>query len=133
MTRRFAHTSITISLLVLGFAGFAIAKQKNPKPGPLTATWECTAHGSSRGDMPFTLTLEQIGETVTGSVSSPIGSTELSTATYKKKDLAIHIDTGQGDSYDLTGKLKNGQLSGEWTHGTEKGAWEGKKQTAGSK
>lgn len=132
MTRRF-YTSIAVPLLVLGFAGLAIARQKTPKPGPLTATWECVAHGTSRGDLPFTLTLEQIGETVTGSVSSPIGSTELSTATYKKKDLTIHIDTGQGDTYDLTAIYKGGQLAGNWTHGSEKGTWEGKKQAAASK
>jgi len=131
MTRRFA--SIAVSLLILGLAGSAFAKQKNPKPGPLTGTWECVAHGTSHGDLPFTLTLEQIAESVTGSVSSPIGSTELGSATYRKKALEIHIDTGQGDAYVLTAKFNKGQLSGNWTHGNDTGKWDGKKQASGSK
>jgi len=124
--RRFA--SLALALLIVGLPGSALARQKNPKPGPLTGTWECVAHGTSRGDLPFTLTLEQIGETVTGSVSSLIGSTEIANATFRKKSLSIHIESGQGESYDLTGTFKKGQLSGQWAHGNEKGAWDGAKQ-----
>ena len=126
---------VSISLLVfaLGMPGISlIAKNKNPKPGPLTGTWECTSHGGSRGDMQFTLTLEQDKETVTGSVTSPIGSSELSDATYSKKVLEVHI-AGDENEYVLTGRLKGNKLSGEWTHGTEKGEWEGSKQAPAAK
>jgi len=82
--------------------------------------------------MPFTLTLEQEKEIVTGSISSPIGSSELTTASFKDKILEILIESDQ-DSYKLTGKFKDGKLSGEWSHGAEKGTWEGKKQAAANK
>jgi hypothetical protein len=79
--------------------------------------------------MPFTLYLEQNKEVVTGSVSSPIGGTQITSASFKKKVLDIQIDTPQGN-YHITGKLKKGQLSGEFSAETEKGTWEGKKQAA---
>src|SRR5512135_3742156 len=120
--------TISAGLLVLGMAGILFAKDKNPKPGPLTGTWECTAHGASSGDMQFTLTLEQDKDTVTGSVTSPMGTSELSDATYNKKTLEIHIESDEAE-YVITGRLKGGKLSGEWSHGDEKGSWEGTKQT----
>jgi hypothetical protein len=82
--------------------------------------------------MPFTLYLEQTKETVTGSVSSPMGGTEISAGTLKKNDVEIHIDTPQGN-YQLTGKLKKGELSGKWSSDTENGTWEGKRKAAGGK
>jgi hypothetical protein len=97
------------------------------KPGPLTGTWECTAHGTEQGDMPFTLTLEQSKQDITGSVSSPMGGTDISSGTFKKKALEIHINTPNGN-YTLTGRLEKNQLSGNWSTDTnQKGAWEGKK------
>jgi hypothetical protein len=82
--------------------------------------------------MPFTLYLEQTKGTLTGSVSSPIGGTEISAGTVKKNDIEIHIDTPQGN-YHLTGHLKKGELSGKWSSDTESGTWEGKKQASGGK
>jgi hypothetical protein len=118
---------LAVCLPLLTVVASVQAKDKKPKPGPLTGTWECMSHGSSQGDMPFTLTLEQTAEQVTGSVESPIGGTEITSATFKKKDLEIHIDTDQGN-YLLTAQLKNGKLVGEWSHEAEKGNWEGSKQ-----
>lgn len=119
--------SATICLTLLCLAASAPAKEKKSKPGPLTGTWECNSHGGSQGDMPFTLYLQQSGQTVTGSVESPLGGTEITSATFKKKALEIHLDTPQGN-YLLTAKFKKGMLTGEWSHDPEKGAWEGKKQ-----
>lgn len=118
---------ITVCFVVVGLTGVAQSREKSLKPGPLTGTWECTSHGGSRGDMQFTLDLQQEKETVAGSVTSPIGSSDLSSASFKHKMLQIQIDSDQGD-YVLTAKLKDGKLSGEWSHGDEKGTWEGKKQ-----
>ena len=129
--------AIGLCLVVLSVTSLLAAKGNKAKPGPAAGTWECTSHGGPNGDMSFTLYLEQNGETVTGSVSSPIGSTELTTASFKKKMLEIHIDTPQGN-YVLTGKLNKGQMSGAWSvdggAGSEKtnGTWEGKKSAAKS-
>ncbi len=130
MNRRLV--TFAICIFVLGLATSAFAREKQAKPGPLTGTWECTAHGGSQGDLPFTLTLEQAKDTVTGNVTSRIGSAELTTATYKNKVLEIQIEGGQSE-YLLTGNLKGGKLSGEWSHGDEKGTWEGTKQVPTSK
>lgn len=114
-------------LLSLSAVSLAYGADKKSRPGPLTGTWECTAHGTEQGDMPFTLTLEQSKEEITGSVSSPIGGTEISSGTIKKNAVEIHINTPNGN-YTITGKLKKNQLSGEWSTDTnQKGSWEGKK------
>lgn len=122
-------TLLTPFVVILSLASFTLAKEKKAKPAPLTGTWECASHGGSQGDMPFTLHLEQNDEAVTGSVESPIGGTEISSATLKKNVLEIHIDTSQGN-YLLSAKLKRDQLTdGQWSGGSndEKGTWEGKK------
>jgi len=120
-------TCLAVCLAVLCLASLGVAKEKKPKPGKLTGTWECVSHGSSQGDMPFTLYLEHSKEIVTGSVSSPMGGTQITSASYKKKTLEIRIDTPMGN-YTLTAKLKKGQLNGTWAVDTgEKGNWEGKK------
>ena len=122
-----------LCLGILSVAGFAQtqapSQAKKPKSGPLSGTWECTAHGGSQGDLPFTLYLEQTKDSLTGSVSSPMGGTEISAGTVKKDEVEIHIDTPQGN-YQLTAKLKKGELSGKWSSDTENGTWEGKKQAA---
>ena len=118
----------TIALSVLSLCTLTAAKEKS-KSGLLTGTWECMSHGSPQGDMSFTLYLEQNNDTVTGSVTSPIGSADLTSATFKHKALEIHIDTSQGN-YLLNGTYKKGQLSGEWsTDSGLKGTWEGKKSS----
>jgi len=128
--RKVVPIVITLSLAVA--AVFAQSEAKKPKPGPLTGTWECTAHGGSQGDLPFTLYLEQTKDSLTGSVSSPMGGTQISAGTVKKDEVEIHIDTPQGN-YQLTAKLKKGELSGKWTSDTESGTWEGKKQASSEK
>ena len=112
-------TSLAVCLAVLCLASPGMANEKKPKPGPLTGTWECVAHGSSQGDLPFTLYLEQSKETVTGSVSAPMGSIGITSAGYRKKTLEIRIDSPQGN-YVVTGKLKKGQLGGTWSVDTSR-------------
>jgi hypothetical protein len=121
-----------VALAIVAVASLSLAKQKKAKAGPLTGTWECTSHGGPQGDMQFTLYLEQANDSVSGSVSSPIGGTEITSGAFKKKHVEIHIDTPQGN-YLLTGKLKKAALSGDWSTDTGlKGTWDGKKSSARS-
>lgn len=129
---------LVVCVAILGIAALSFAKPNDSKPGPIAGTWQCMSHGGSQGDMEFTLDLQQDAENVSGSVNSPIGGTDISSGTYKNHTLEIHIDTDQGN-YLLTGKLKDGKLSGEWSVDSggdsgkaEKGTWEGKKAPASS-
>lgn len=115
-----------ISLLLA--QGWALGKDKE---GPLTGTWTCQSKGGSEGDMPFTLNLQQTEEKVDGSVSSPLGGTQISSGTFKGDTLEIHIDSSEGD-YILIAKFDKGALSGTWTHNDDKGTWEGKKEAGDS-
>ncbi|HMD84490.1 MAG TPA: hypothetical protein VKO18_07280 [Terriglobia bacterium] len=120
--------SILIFTAVLLTAGLAIAKEKE---GPMAGTWSCQAKGGPEGDMAFTLYLEQNAENVDGSVSSPIGSARITSGTFKHDMLEIHIDTEDGN-YVLMAKFEKGALSGTWTHESDKGTWEGKKEATAS-
>jgi len=120
---------IGICLTVLCAASMAMAKDKK---GAMTGTWDCQAHGGSQGDMAFTLFLQQNKETVDGSISSPIGGTEISSGTFKRNMLEIHLDTPQGN-YTLMAKFEKGKLSGTWSSDNDKGVWEGKKQVTAPK
>ncbi len=86
-------TSVGVCLLVLAMAALAFGSEKKPKPGPLTGTWQCTAH-ASEGDEPFTMMLEQNKQTVTGTITTPNGGASISSGSYKKKVLEIHVDEG---------------------------------------
>jgi hypothetical protein len=120
-------TSLAVCLALLCLVSPGVAREKKPKPGKLAGTWECMSHGGSQGDMPFTLYLEHTKETVTGTVSAPMGSTGITSATYKKKTLGVRLDTPMG-TYALTAKLKKGQLRGTWSlDAGDKGTWEGKR------
>jgi hypothetical protein len=123
---------IAICLAVLFTATLSTAAEKKVKSGPITGTWECQSHGGSQGDMAFTLYLTQNKELVDGSVSSPLGGTQISSGTFRRNMLEIHIDTPQGN-YVIMGKYKKGQISGNWTTDSDKGTWEGKKQAPATK
>ena len=122
-------TLIAACFMLMAASSFAIAGESKGKSGPITGTWECQSHGASQGDMAFTLYLTQNKEVVDGSVSSPMGGTQISSGTFKSNMLEIHIDTPQGN-YVILGKYKKGELSGTWSSDSEKGTWEGKKQAA---
>lgn len=123
-----------IAVVALAAASLAYAgdEQKSSQPGLVTGTWECSSHGgeNQEGSTPFTLDLEQDGEKVTGSVSSPEGGMEITDATFKDSVLEIHLDTPDG-MYVLKATLKEGELKGATTHdGNPMGTWEGKKSAA---
>ena len=127
MKRNLAY--VGVALCVFLAATLDLAKDKK---GPITGTWDCNAHGGSQGDIAFTLVLEQNGEIVDGSISAPMGSTEISSGTFKRNRLEIHLDTPQG-SYLILGNYKKHEFTGTWSSDTEKGTWEGKRQASGSK
>lgn len=120
-------TLTCVVLLVAAVTNLPLAKGKEPKPGPLTGTWECVAHSSAQGDVEFTLKLEQANETVTGTFINSSGEYPLTSGSYKNGVLEIHLDAPDGN-YVATAKLSHGQLSGHWSKDQEaEGGWEGKK------
>lgn len=123
---------VAISLLILFTPSLSVARERK---GLLTGTWDCQSHGGKEGDMAFTLFLQQDKqdkEVVDGTISSPIGGTQISSGTFRRNMLEIHIDTPQG-SYILMAKFEKGKLSGTWSLDEDKGVWEGKKQGAAAK
>jgi hypothetical protein len=117
---------ITIGMVMAILLGASVSIAKDKK-GNLTGTWDCQAHGGSQGDIAFTLFLQENKETVDGSIASPIGGTQITSGTFKRNILEIHLDTPQG-AYILMGKFEKGKLSGTWSTDSDKGIWEGKKQ-----
>lgn len=123
---------LLIAAVVLATAAGASAKNKRVS---LTGTWDCESHGGAQGDTAFTLFLQQSKqdkELVDGRVSSPIGGTDISSGTFRKNMLEIHLDTPQG-AYILMAKMEKGKLSGTWSTDSDKGTWEGTKHEGSTK
>lgn len=121
--RRLAIMSV---LCILAF-GLTLHAKEKANNNPVAGTWKCIAHGGENGDVPFTLYLQQSGEALTGSVSAPQGSTDLTSVSFKNNHLKIDIDTDEND-YTLTATLAHGKLTGTWFRdGQKQGTWEGNK------
>jgi hypothetical protein len=121
--KRFAVIPV-LCILALSVTLHAKGKANN---SPLVGTWNCVAHGTEEGDLPFTLYIEQSGDEFTGNVSAPQGDAGLSSVTFNDNHLKIAIDTEE-HNYLLTATMAGGKLSGEWSvDGEKKGTWEGKK------
>ncbi len=117
-----------VSLLVLTMVCLVSGEEKEPKEGFLTGTWDCVAHLSGENDIPFTMKLEQKGETVTGSVATSEGELEIKSGTYKGDALELHLESSEA-KYLVTGKLDGGQFRGQWSKDPDGigGDWEGKR------
>jgi hypothetical protein len=88
----------------------------------LNGEWDAVADAQGQ-PFPFTLTLKVDGEKVTGSSSSQLGTTPITTGTWKDGKLAIVMEGGAGQiammATIVEGKLSGdydfaGQLSGKW-------------------
>jgi len=126
--KRFPILILTTIAMLFVLAG-AMAKDKE---APITGNWDCLAKGAPDGDMSFTLYLEQHDENVDGNVYSPMGSTSITSGTFKNSTLEIHIDSERGN-YVLLAKYDKGELTGTWSKDdTDKGSWSAKKEASGS-
>jgi hypothetical protein len=88
----------------------------------LSGDWDAVADAQGQ-PFPFSLTLKLDGEKVTGSSSSQLGTSTVSTGTWKDGKLAVMLESGSGQialvATMVDGKLSGdydfaGQLSGKW-------------------
>lgn len=129
MKRNLMIISTCLCVAWLFAAGLAAANQKTAKTSSVAGTWDCQSKGGPEGDMDFTLYLEQSGEDISGTVSSPLGDASITSGTFKGNHLEIHIDTEAGN-YLLEATLDNGGLTGSWSKDQDKGTWVGKASSA---
>lgn len=125
MKRNLIIISTCLCMAWLFGASLGAANEKTEKAASVAGTWDCQSKGGSEGDLDFTLYLEQTGEDISGTVSSPMGDASITSGTFKGKHLEIHIDTEAGN-YLLEATLDNAGLSGTWSKDQDKGTWVGK-------
>lgn len=126
------HKLMLTCLAAFMAASLGMAKEHK---GLLTGTWDCQSHGGKQGESAFTLFLQQDKqdkEVVDGSIASLIGGGQISSGTFRRNMLEIHIDTPQG-AYILMAKFEKGKLSGNWSTEDDKGTWDGTKHGAPEK
>jgi len=89
---------------------------------PISGEWEAVADANGQ-PFPFALSLKVDGEKVTGSSNSQLGSSNISTGTWKDGKLAFVLEGGSGQivmaAVIVDGKLSGdfdfaGQMSGKW-------------------
>lgn len=129
-----ASLGVVLAILTIS----ALTAAADGKTGTLTGAWDGVAH-TPDGDEQFTMTLEQTGDQVKGSIATDGGQLEITSGSYKNNALEIQCETPDA-TYRVTGKLENGRLSGEWSKkGSQgddadnndlKGTWEAKRSEA---
>jgi hypothetical protein len=112
------------TVLVAADPSVAVVK-KSPEPSAaelLSGEWDAAADAQGQA-FPFTLTLKVEGENVTGSSSSQLGNSTISTGSWKDGKLAVILDSANGQialiATMVDGKLVGdydfaGQLQGKW-------------------
>ena len=126
MNRKLACTA---AMLVVLLAVTPVWTRGKPN---VTGTWTCQATGGTQGAGAFTLVLEQSKENVDGTITSPLGTTQVTSGTFRHQMLELHFDLPQGN-YTLMAKWEKGKLSGTWSLDTDKGLWEGSRQSGGGR
>jgi hypothetical protein len=93
-----------------------------PTPDSLTGVWDAAADNQGEA-FPFTLTLKLDGEKVTGSSSSQLGDSTISSGSWKDGKLAIVLDSG-GGPIALAATMVDGKLAGDFDYnGQMQGKW----------
>ena len=120
--------SVAGFMLLLAMTCLLLGQEKKSKGGAIAGTWECVAHLSGENDIPFTMKLEQQGETVTGSIATNDGELEIKSGTFKDNSLDLHLESSDS-KYQVSGKLDGDQFKGHWSKEQDglEGDWEGKK------
>jgi hypothetical protein len=88
----------------------------------LTGEWDAVADAGGQ-PFPFVLTLKVEGEKVTGTSNSQLGSSNISSGTWKDGKLAVILEAGSGQ-ITLVATMIDGKLSGEYDFaGQSSGKW----------
>lgn len=99
-----------------------LKKVAAPAPINLTGEWEAVADANGQ-PFPFALTLKVEGEKVTGSSSSQLGDSSISTGTWKDGQLTFTLE-GQAGAITMTAAVIDGKLSGVFDYaGQMQGKW----------
>jgi hypothetical protein len=93
----------------------------------ISGEWEAVADAQGQA-FPFTLVLKLDGEKVTGSSNSQLGSSTISTGTWKDGKLAVILEAGSGQ-ITLVATIVEGKLSGDYDFaGQTSGKWVAQKK-----
>jgi len=88
----------------------------------ISGDWDAVADAGGQ-PFPFTLVLKLDGDKVTGSSSSQLGTSNISTGTWKDGKLAIVLESGSGQIL-LNATIVEGKFSGEYDFaGQSSGKW----------
>jgi hypothetical protein len=88
----------------------------------LSGQWDAVADAQGQ-PFPFSLTLKVEGEKVTGSSSSQLGDSTISTGSWKDGKLAFVLEGGNG-AITMSGTVVDGKLTGEFDYaGQMQGKW----------
>jgi hypothetical protein len=104
--------------------------KKTPEPSPaelLTGVWDAAADVQGQA-FPFTLTLKVEAEKVTGSSSSQLGESTISSGVWKDGKLAVILDSANGQ-IALIATITDGKLVGDYDYsGQLQGKWVAEKK-----
>jgi hypothetical protein len=93
----------------------------------ISGEWEAVADAQGQ-PFPFSLSLKLDGEKVTGSSTSQLGTSNISTGVWKDGKLAVMLESGSGQ-IALVATIVEGKLSGDYDYaGQASGKWVAQKK-----
>jgi hypothetical protein len=99
-----------------------LKKVATPAPINLTGEWEAVADANGQ-PFPFALTLKVEGEKVSGSSSSQLGESQITSGSWKDGQLTFALE-GQNGVITMTATVIDGKLSGAFDYaGQLQGKW----------
>jgi hypothetical protein len=113
--RKLTVLAATIALALA--ASMAALAQTQPAPAvehPLAGEWDAVAYYDT--DVAFSLVLEVEGATVTGTITTPEGTTDLRNGKWEAGVFSFE-STYQGTPVAMSATLAEGRLVGTWTYG----------------
>jgi hypothetical protein len=90
---------------------------------PLSGEWDAVAYYDT--EVAFSLALKLEGSVVTGTATTPEGTTDLRNGKWENGVFTFEL-TYQGSPVAMSAELKDGQLVGAWTYGSGEasGRWQ---------
>jgi len=123
------QTRIVVILAVLMLIA-SPSKSQEASPDPLTGKWDVTfeIQGSTT---PAIFQLELVGDKISGTAESDhTGPGKVRNGTWRENTLSFTLDFASHESIDVTGRLQDGRLVGEFRTEGMQGKWEAKRSSA---
>jgi len=112
-----------VIVLLMSASSVLAFTQDNKAKDPVSGKYEGIAKSGEVGDLPLTAEFKNDNGKLSGKIDTPQGPIMITSGTYADGVVNMKADLG-GNEVILTGRVKDGKMTGEWELGGQKGTFE---------